>query len=167
MLIQIGKLKATSSSVTDKDGIKICRLFIQDKTSNCKYLIDTGADISVFPATNKQKLCKPHSLELQAANNTTIKTFGLITLELSLGLRKSFVWKFIIADVSKPIIGADFLGHFGLLVDIKNSRIIDKTTNLSSIGSIDISTSEEIHYARMKQKARQFTANLVAYHQKN
>ncbi|GFX29766.1 peptidase A2 domain-containing protein [Trichonephila clavipes] len=38
---------------------------------------------------------------------------------LNLGLRRPFIWTFIIADVSSPIIGADFLKHFNLLIDLK------------------------------------------------
>ena len=35
---------------------------------------------------------------------------------------------FIIVNVQKPIIGADFLRYFGLLVDIKQHQLIDVTT---------------------------------------
>ncbi|GFW03176.1 hypothetical protein TNCV_157961 [Trichonephila clavipes] len=35
-------------------------------------------------------------------------------LPLDLGLRRHF-WRFVIADVPLPIIGSDFLAHFGLL----------------------------------------------------
>ncbi len=41
-----------------------------------------------------------------------------------------FQWIFIIADVQKPIIGADFLRHFGLLVDMKNRHLTDTYTHL-------------------------------------
>ena len=41
------------------------------------------------------------------------------SLTLNLGLRHTFQWVFIIADVQKPIIGADFLHHFGLLVAVR------------------------------------------------
>ncbi|CAK9810900.1 hypothetical protein ANTPLA_LOCUS6721 [Anthophora plagiata] len=38
-------------------------------------------------------------------------------------------------DVSKPIIGADFLAHFGLLVDIRNQRLIDQISTITSKGT--------------------------------
>ena len=53
-------------------------------------------------------------------------------MTLNLGLRRDFVWIFVVADVSKPIIGADFLAHFGLLVDMRNRRLLDQTTLLTS-----------------------------------
>ena len=32
---------------------------------------------------------------------------------------RRFTWPFLLADVAMPIIGADFLRHFGLLVDLR------------------------------------------------
>lgn len=47
-----------------------------------------------------------------------------------MGLRRAYQWVFIIADVASPIIGADFLGNFALLVDVKHRRLIDSETSL-------------------------------------
>ncbi|PNF34364.1 hypothetical protein B7P43_G15490 [Cryptotermes secundus] len=41
------------------------------------------------------------------------------------------MWRFIVADVTHPIIGVDFLSHFGLLVDCRNERLMDRVTTLS------------------------------------
>lgn len=50
-----------------------------------------------------------------------------------LGLRRKFSWNFLQADVTSAIIGADFLAHFGLLVDLGNRRIIDGGTKLHTV----------------------------------
>jgi hypothetical protein len=34
-----------------------------------------------------------------------------------------------VADVTRPIIGVDFLSHFGLLVDCRNNRLLDGVTS--------------------------------------
>ncbi|GFX02753.1 retrovirus-related Pol polyprotein from transposon opus [Trichonephila clavipes] len=47
----------------------------------------------------------------------------MVRKELNLGLRRPFIWTFIIADVSSPIIGADFLKHFNLLIDLKKKKV--------------------------------------------
>ncbi|GFT39788.1 retrovirus-related Pol polyprotein from transposon 297 [Trichonephila clavipes] len=47
-----------------------------------------------------------------------------------------FTWSFIIANVSKATIGADFLKKFGLLVDLKRKCLIGPLTSLSSFGKI-------------------------------
>lgn len=43
-------------------------------------------------------------------------------------MRRDFRHSFLVADVTRPILGADFLNEFGLLVDIKNRRLIDPVT---------------------------------------
>ena len=50
--------------------------------------------------------------------------------------RRKFQWIFIIADVQKPIIGADLLRHFGLLVDMKRHQLTDTSTNLHILGIV-------------------------------
>jgi len=75
----------------------------------------------------------PSTLQLFAANGTVISTYGRRNLHLNLGLRRDFKWVFIVADVGLPIIGADFLRHFGLLVDLSGKRLVDGTTGLQHI----------------------------------
>nr|VZI41426.1 unnamed protein product [Spirometra erinaceieuropaei] len=68
--------------------------------------------------------------ERKSANNSSIPNFEQRSITLDLGLRQIFRWVFIIADVSVRLIGADFLTHFNLLVDLKNHRLVDNLTNL-------------------------------------
>lgn len=110
--------------------MKLCRLILRDKSSNQQFLVDTGADVSVIPASFQQKRGIPQELELQAANNTSIKTYGQKILKLNLGFRRDFTWQFVIADVPQSIIGSDFLEKFDLLVDVKRQCLIDKKTGL-------------------------------------
>ena len=65
-----------------------------------------------------------------AINNTPISTYGKQSLTLGLGLCQSFLWVFIVADVQKPILGADFLRHSGILVDMRQHRLVDTATHL-------------------------------------
>ena len=37
---------------------------------------------------------------------------------------RRFTWNFLLTDVALPIIGADFLRHFGLLVDLGEMWIL-------------------------------------------
>ncbi|KAM8702326.1 hypothetical protein ACLKA7_004990 [Drosophila subpalustris] len=54
---------------------------------------------------------------------------------LDLGLRRSFCWSFIVADVPIAIIGADFLAKHNLLIDLKAQQLIDTATKVSVTGS--------------------------------
>lgn len=123
-----------------------CRLFITDSNTNKRFLIDTGADLSLLaPSESERHQPKDvNGLQLFAANGSRIETFGTKTIEVNFGLRRKFTWPFIIADVTRPIIGADFLKHYGLLVDLKNSRLIDTNTNLAIAAEITQASSERI-----------------------
>ncbi|GFS35238.1 transposon Ty3-I Gag-Pol polyprotein [Nephila pilipes] len=94
-----------------------------------RFLVDSGADVSLIPATHQNKAVD--DFKLYAANGTEIPTFGIKILNLNLGLRREFKFPFILAKVDKAIIGADFLKKFKLLIDIHNKQIIDGITNLA------------------------------------
>jgi len=74
-------------------------------------------------------------------NNSPINTYGQRSLTLNLGLRRSLPWIFLIAEVQKPILGADFLSHYGLTVDMQKSKLIDTNTRLRIQGIVSCSTS--------------------------
>lgn len=78
---------------------------------------------------------KPSKQTFFAANGTPIRTYGEKLLQLDLGFHRLLCWPFIIADVAHPILGADFLANFGLLVDVKNKKLIDRKTHSSTPGS--------------------------------
>lgn len=121
-----------------------CRLFVTDQDTKTRFLIDTGADLCAVPRKMVRGLREKTSYKLSAANGTTFATYGTMTLTLDFGLRRAFTWRFIVANVSKPIIGADFLAHFGLLVDVRNQRLLDRITSLSAKGQLVIGGMEAI-----------------------
>jgi cleavage and polyadenylation specificity factor subunit 1 len=108
------------------------RLFITDRNSNIRFLVDTGSDLCVFPRKLLPGPKERSSYELFAANGSSISTYGWRTLTLNLGLRRDFTWRFVVADVHLPIIGVDLLANFSLLVDCRNNRILDGITTLSA-----------------------------------
>ena len=83
-------------------------LFIYNKLSGQDFLIDTGAEIIVVPASIKDKHYEQKGLQLAAANGTTIQSFGDRNIFLKLG-DNQYQWRFKVAEVNRPIIGADFL----------------------------------------------------------
>ncbi|KAI5724876.1 hypothetical protein M8J77_008234 [Diaphorina citri] len=103
-----------------------------------RFLIDTGASLSLIPPRGIDRN-NVQLLELFAANDSRIKTYGERLLTIDLNLRRNFPLIFTVADVSHPILGADFLQKHGLQVYVKNSCLIDPTTNQKSNG-LSIST---------------------------
>jgi hypothetical protein len=84
-----------------------------------QFLIDTGSGLCVFPSKLIPQSRERVNYDLCTANGTTIRTYGWLPFSLNLGLSREFTRRFVLADVTQPLIGADFLSHFGLLVDCK------------------------------------------------
>ena len=122
---------------TSDTGQSNSRLFyIYDRNSHLKFLVDTGAEVSLIPQQKKvSHLSVTTEFSLLAANGTSIPAYGRQSLTLNLGLRRPFPWVFLVAGVNRPILGADFLKHFNLLVDLKQKRLIDSATHLYIKGS--------------------------------
>lgn len=114
------------------------RLFIYDRHNNHKFLVDSGSVLSIVPNNwiYPARSPSPDSLVLFAANSSTIKTFGTRFLKLNLSLRRNFDWEFTVADVTSAILGADFMTHFGLYIDLRGQRLIDPMTSLSTKGQV-------------------------------
>lgn len=106
------------------------RLCVTDRKSGLRFLVDTGANVSVIPKSILRKKCQDHTYKLFAANGTEINTYGDRTLTLDLNMRRPYTWTFIVADITQPILGADFLSQHNIMVDIKNKKLVDGKTGL-------------------------------------
>ena len=62
-------------------------LYVADKRNKCKYLIDTGAVVSVLPKSCANRTTDTTSLPLVAANHTTITTYGTSKRIVDVGLK--------------------------------------------------------------------------------
>lgn len=127
--MEIGKL-IYSPQCAATEG-ETCRLFVKDHHSGWKFLVDSGAEISLLPKSYCKKPIRNPNYDLSAANESVIHTYGDRVLTISIGFPQTFSHSFLIADVNRPIIGADFLNRFGLLVDVKNHRLLDSETLVS------------------------------------
>ncbi|TWW74045.1 Retrovirus-related Pol polyprotein from transposon 297 [Takifugu flavidus] len=122
-----GKRQGRRSAVAMSVGQTGRLLFIQDSLSGRRFLCDTGAQRSVLPASRLDMLSESHGPPMEAANGSPICTYGVRYVELCFGGQR-FGWNFVTAKVTVPLIGADFLCAFGLLVDVKNRRLVDAVT---------------------------------------
>ena len=89
---------------------------------------------------------EPASLKLKAANGSPIKCYGKSKLNIVIRkLRRDFPWYCAVADVSYPILGADFLAHYDLWVSVKQGKLVDsKTKFVSACIKADISDHQSI-----------------------
>lgn len=131
----VGKLPSAPLEAASRSARHPTRLFfVTDQNSKLRFLVDTGAEVSILPVPPSIHPSKRQPCTLQAANKTPIATYGERSLTLDIGLRRTFRWVFLIAAVSYPILGADFLRHYHLLVDMLRLRLVDDTTRLTVQG---------------------------------
>lgn len=102
--------------------------------------------MSLIPASRSDRTGGEIPFHLHAANGSSIKAYSKKFLCTDLGLRRKFVWSFLVADVGMAILGADFLAHYGLIIDLKHQRLIDNTTKLHSLGGMMTATVHSVTF---------------------
>jgi len=81
---------------------------VQPSNYSHKFLVDTGSIVSLLPFnTVNSNADNSSKTTLFAANGSQIKTAGKQNLELNIN-GKTYKWTFIVANVTNPILGADF-----------------------------------------------------------
>ena len=93
--------------------------------SGATFLVDSGADVCVFPATRHDRAHRARTEGMVAANGSTIKTYGVRTIPLKIG-RQRYEQEFWVADVEKPILGAEFFIKNDLAIDLKRRVLIER-----------------------------------------
>ena len=151
---------ATAGRPTSSGGT---RVFVTDRATNTKFLADSGSDVCCYPRRLLRGLMRPTTYELDAANDATIHTYGPKLMNLDLGLRRDFPWTFIIADVSVPILGSDFLAHYDLLPDCRRARLLDLTTGLTAQGERTLTKQPSVRAVAPHSSSNRFSSVLAEY----
>ena len=74
--LPLGKLLGQPLVATGVSGLTHSSLLhVSDRNSNCKFLVDTGSEVSVIPPTPADRRRPPDPLTLSAVNNTAIPTY--------------------------------------------------------------------------------------------
>ncbi|KAJ8415229.1 hypothetical protein AAFF_G00009270 [Aldrovandia affinis] len=118
-----GNALAAARCVGPSSGLR----FITDSISGRRFLCDTGAQVSILPVSALDIRTAKLGPNLEAANGTPIPTFGTRSLTLCFAGQR-FSWDFVLAKVSTPLLGADFLCANGLLVDVGNRQLVNTET---------------------------------------
>ena len=140
-----GKLQGWTLMAARVSGRSSSRLFfVIDSDTGTRFLVDTGAEVSVIPPSPNECVAEQTGLVLRAANDSTIKTFGTRSQTLHLGPQQTFQWVFVMADVKQPILGADFLRHYQLLVDVAQRRVVHTPTQSLVQGVLSSSSSMQL-----------------------
>ena len=127
-----GRQRSTSSSDRSRQrNTSLASRIIHHELSDYHFLVDTGAFRSILPPSRDNASMHPSSSQLVAANGTSIRTYGEQEVSIRLTVR-TYPWIFIIADVRHPLLGADFLSHFNLVVDVARHRLLN-TDSFTSV----------------------------------
>nr|CDS30016.1 gag pol polyprotein [Hymenolepis microstoma] len=129
----IGEILSQAVKATTDPGYFPSRLLqVVERNSKLRFLVDSGSEVSVIPRSAEKRCLQASELSLLVANNTKIRTYGHKLLNLDLGLRREFPFVFLIADVRKPIRGADFISKVRLLVNLRDRTLNDGVTSLQT-----------------------------------
>ncbi|CAB0007891.1 unnamed protein product [Nesidiocoris tenuis] len=93
------------------------RLFVTNRSSKRRFLIDTSYDVCVIPPSFEDKRAGPHRRSLYSVDNSPMNTYDERLLTLDLGLRRSFRWVFLV---------------FNSLFNLRERKILDAETRLAT-----------------------------------
>jgi hypothetical protein len=96
-------------------------LHLTDSLTGRRFLVDTGASFSIFPHLSSDPGSGP---ALRSPSGEAIPCWGEKKLAVEFSGRR-FEWTFLLAKVNFAILGADFLKHFNLIVDLAANQIVD------------------------------------------
>ena len=118
----MGSLNTHKNDGNKHESLDKGLFFVKDPETHLKFLIDTGSQRSVLlcwrpdghPTTTRYS---------KAANGSNVPVYECVDLELSLNMNRIFAWKFCKARVQFPILGKDFLKHYGEIINTSNGTL--------------------------------------------
>ena len=136
-------------------------VFLQDSLSGRRFLVDTGASVSVFPQTAPTSSAPLSQTKLLTEGGFPLPCFCVHSIPLRFGSRH-FSWSFQLAPVSVPILGSDFLSHYALLVDIARARILD-VDSLDVLSAVSSPAASDLFCSHLQQVPREIRKLLSEY----
>ena len=107
---------------------------LHDDSSHTDYLVDTGSVYSIVPFQSAEQ---PSGPLITTADGQPVKCWGSVQRTLKVG-SKTFTWSFLQAAISFHIVGADFLSHFGLSVDLKHLKLLSDSGRRYSLSAAPV-----------------------------
>ena len=99
-------------------------IFLTDNLSGTKFLVDTGASLSILPHTSSAAQSGP---KLVGVQGTAIPTWGYQQKTVVFGAAR-FTFNFLLANVATPIIGVNFLRNLRLDVSPSLGQVVFAAT---------------------------------------
>ena len=97
------------------------------------FLLDTGSCYSILPTHTAVNWDPTHAPALQSASGSKINVVGQKTCTFAIPrLHRRFTWTFLVAAVTHPILGADFLKTNHLVIDCAKGKLHDPLTSINA-----------------------------------
>jgi hypothetical protein len=130
-LLLFGKLGSRREQLNALGGLT----YLHDSLSGLNFLVDTGAAVSVLPHSASPTTAQGPTLA--GADGKGITCWGKVYKSVCFNGKNFTDVPFVLAAVSKPILGADFFSKHHLLVDTATNRVLSAETLLPIGGSIE------------------------------
>ena len=118
--------RASRPPITAAVGLtKTNTLSVWDRVTGTSFPVDTGADVCVFLASSNDKRKRTPTENLTAANGSKIDTWGQCVIAFILGQGKRYHQKFYLADVARPILGANFFTANNIAINLRGRLLVD------------------------------------------
>ena len=138
---------------------------VVDEITRRQCLLDMGSQVSLWPPSSSASRLPISSVQLTAANGPPIKSYGPCKRQIKIG-GKSYHFVFLIAQVTRPILGLDFLQAFQMTLDLCNRRLIHSgqftrfTTASSAVSGVNVVQSSP--FARILAEYPEITDTALA-----
>ena len=106
-MCMVGKRAGRASVVATASCLKDGLLFVWDKIFGERFLVRTGVEVSVFPATELLTSTKHPGTSLVVAKSSTLKTYGMCSIPLRF-TSKQYRWDFVIALAGGCLLTSQF-----------------------------------------------------------
>jgi hypothetical protein len=106
-----------------------CLFYVTDSSFNGRYLLVTGSAFFIMPWQSDKP---PSEFGLSSVDGRLISCWGQQPFTVTIdGVPRQ--WTFLLAAISFPILGADFLRQHGLLLDVANVRLLSGPSSVNSV----------------------------------
>ena len=114
---------------------------VTDQLTGQSCLLDSGSMVSIWPTRlrpfSASSTKQSPNVKLIAANWATIPTSGTSFIKIKIG-GKFYMYRFILAEIRRRILGLDFLHHFKMSLDCENLRLLHSDTETPFLRSAPI-----------------------------
>ena len=114
-------------------------LFVSDSCSGQRFLIDSGAEVSVAPFTS----CRPPTSTLKTADGRPVSCWGHTSVPVVIDGVNYGNQRFLKAAVQHYILGADFFFRTGVCIDVKQRRLCPPTS--VTVAAVESSGVDDEH----------------------